>query len=123
MRISDWSSDVCSSDLDGAHYDTWYNGNLRSISYFHNAIGILTETIGKPVPIDIELVPERQLPGNNQPAPIAPQKWHIGQSLEYSMTINRAVRGNATATRDRQADVKGKGGAGRANHGGRRTYQ
>lgn len=86
---------------DGAHYDTWYNGNLRSISYFHNAIGILTETIGKPVPIDIELVPERQLPGNNQPAPIAPQKWHIGQSLEYSMTINRAVLSYAAANREK----------------------
>jgi hypothetical protein len=85
----------------GAHYDTWYNGNLRSISYFHNAIGILTETIGKPVPIDIELVPERQLPGNNQPAPIAPQKWHIGQSLEYSMTINRAVLSYAAANREK----------------------
>ncbi|WP_201791930.1 M14 family metallopeptidase [Sphingopyxis witflariensis] len=86
---------------EGAHYDTWYNGNLRSISYFHNAIGILTETIGKPVPIDIELVPERQLPGNNQPAPIAPQKWHIGQSLEYSMTINRAVLSYAAANREK----------------------
>lgn len=86
---------------DGAHYDTWYNGNLRSISYFHNAIGILTETIGKPVPIDIELVPERQLPGNNQPAPIAPQKWYIGQSLEYSMTINRAVLSYAAANREK----------------------
>lgn len=86
---------------EGAHYDTWYNGNLRSISYFHNAIGLLTETIGKPVPIDIELVPERQLPGNNQPAPIAPQKWHIGQSLEYSMSINRAVLSYAAANREK----------------------
>ncbi|HWT42127.1 MAG TPA: M14 metallopeptidase family protein, partial [Sphingopyxis sp.] len=85
----------------GAHYDTWYNGNLRSISYFHNAIGILTETIGKPVPIDIELVPERQLPGNNQPAPITPQKWHIGQSLEYSMSINRAVLSYAASNREK----------------------
>lgn len=85
----------------GAHYDTWYNGNLRSASYFHNAIGILTETIGKPVPIDIELVPERQLPASHQPAPIAPGKWHIGQSLQYSLTLNRAVLDHAAANREK----------------------
>lgn len=85
----------------GAHYDTWYNGNLRSVSYFHNAVGILTETIGKPVPIDIELVPERQLPGSHQPAPIAPGKWHIAQSLQYSLTLNRAVLSHAAANREK----------------------
>ena len=85
----------------GAHYDTWYNGNLRTASYFHNAIGILTETIGMPVPIDIQLVPERQLPDSDQPAPIAPQKWHMRQSLAYSMSLNRAVLGYAAANREK----------------------
>jgi len=85
----------------GAHYDTWYNGNLRTSSYFHNAIGILTETIGMPVPIEIQLVPERQLPGNDQPAPIAPQMWHMGQSLEYSLSIARAVLSHAANNREK----------------------
>ena len=85
----------------GAHYDTWYNGNLRTSSYFHNAIGILTETIGMPVPIEIQLVPERQLPGNDQPAPIAPQMWRMGQSLEYSLTIARAVLSHAANNREK----------------------
>ncbi len=85
----------------GAHYDTWYNGNLRTSSYFHNAIGILTETIGMPVPIEIQLVPERQLPGNDQPAPIPPQMWRMGQSLEYSLSINRAVLSHAANNREK----------------------
>src|ERR1700692_2802138 len=37
----------------GSTYDTWWNGGLRTISYFHNMIGILTEIIGSPTPIDI----------------------------------------------------------------------
>ena len=85
----------------GAHYDTWYNGNLRTSSYFHNAIGILTETIGMPVPIEIQLVPERQLPGNDQPAPIPPQMWRMGQSLEYSLSIARAVLSHAANNREK----------------------
>ena len=30
----------------GANYSTWWNGGLRTITYFHNMIGILTEIIG-----------------------------------------------------------------------------
>ena len=43
-------------------YSTWYNGGLRTTTYFHNMIGLLTETIGSPTPVEIPLVPERQLP-------------------------------------------------------------
>ena len=28
----------------GARYSTWWNGGLRTTAYFHNMIGILTET-------------------------------------------------------------------------------
>ena len=42
----------------GSNYSTWWNGGLRTITYFHNMIGILTEIIGGPTPIDIPLVPE-----------------------------------------------------------------
>ena len=31
-----------------ASYSTWFNGGIRTTSYFHNQIGILTETIGNP---------------------------------------------------------------------------
>ena len=36
----------------GANYSTWWNGGLRTVTYFHNMIGILTEIIGSPTPID-----------------------------------------------------------------------
>src|SRR5579863_10401956 len=37
----------------GANYSTWWNGGLRTITYFHNMIGILTEIIGEPTPTTI----------------------------------------------------------------------
>ncbi|NBO66632.1 MAG: peptidase, partial [Acidobacteria bacterium] len=75
----------------GAGYSTWWNGGLRTTVYFHNMIGLLTETIGHPTPMEIPFVPGRYLPQGNLPAPIAPQKWHFRQSIEYSLTANRAV--------------------------------
>ena len=35
----------------GASYSTWWNGGLRTTAYFHNMIGLLTETIGNPTPM------------------------------------------------------------------------
>ena len=55
-----------------APYSTWHNGMERSVAYFHNSIGLLTEIIGGPTPTTVNLVPELQLPGNDRPAPIAP---------------------------------------------------
>jgi hypothetical protein len=75
----------------GASYSTWWNGGLRTTPYFHNQIGLLTETIGNPTPIDIPLILNRQLPKNDIPMPIEPQKWHFRQSIDYSVTANRAV--------------------------------
>ena len=45
----------------GANYSAWFNGNLRTTSYFHNMIGILTETQGNPTPMRIQFVPNRLL--------------------------------------------------------------
>jgi hypothetical protein len=45
----------------GANYSTWWNGGLRTIVYFHNMLGLLTETIGNPTPVDVEFVPQRHL--------------------------------------------------------------
>ena len=52
---------------------------------------LLTETIGNPTPMDIPLVLRNQLPRADLPYPIAPQKWHFRQSIEYSITANWAV--------------------------------
>ena len=75
----------------GARYSAWWNGGLRTTVYFHNMIGILTETIGNPTPMEIPFLPSRQLPQNDLPYPIAPQKWHFRQSIEYSITANTAI--------------------------------
>ena len=68
----------------GAGYSTWWNGGLRSTGYFHNIIGILTEIIGNPTPMDIPFIPDRMLPKGDYPFPIMPQKWHFRQSIDYS---------------------------------------
>jgi Zinc carboxypeptidase len=75
----------------GSNYSTWWNGGLRTTVYFHNMIGLLTETIGNPTPIDLPFVPQRALPSADLPFPIAPQKWHFRQSIDYSVTANRSV--------------------------------
>ena len=75
-----------------------------TITYFHNMIGILTEIIGNPTPIDIPLVAEKQLPQGDWPMPIAPttgtQKWHYRQSIEYELTNNRAMLDLASKYRE-----------------------
>ena len=84
-----------------APYSTWHNGMERSVAYFHNSIGLLTEIIGGPTPTTVNLVPELQLPGNDRPAPIAPREWHLQDSLDYQWTMNRAVIDYAARNRER----------------------
>ena len=84
----------------GAPYSTWFNGGLRTATYFHNMIGLLTEAIGNPTPMQIPLVPERQLPIGDEPLPVPPQTWHFRTSIEYSMTANRAVLDYASRYRE-----------------------
>jgi Zinc carboxypeptidase len=84
----------------GSNYSTWWNGGLRTIAYFHNMIGILTEIVGGPTPIDIPLVPDKQLPQGDEPLPIAPQRWHYRQSIDYDISQNRAVLDYASRYRE-----------------------
>ncbi len=75
----------------GSSYSTWWNGGLRTTVYFHNMIGLLTETIGNPTPMTIPFLPARQLPDSSLHFPIEPQVWHFRQSIDYSLTANWAV--------------------------------
>jgi len=75
----------------GSNYSTWWNGGLRTMVYFHNQVGLLTESIGNPTPEQIGFVPDRLIPRGDYAAPIAPQRWHFRQSIDYSMTANYAV--------------------------------
>lgn len=75
----------------GAGYQIWWNGGLRTTVYFHNMIGILTETIGNPTPMEIPFLPQRLLPKTDLPFPITPQEWHFRQSIEYSISADKAI--------------------------------
>jgi hypothetical protein len=82
-----------------APYSTWFNGGLRTITYFHNMTGILTEIIGSPTPAPLPLIAARQLPTGDEPFPVAPQIWHNAQSIAYEQTNNRAILDYASRNR------------------------
>jgi hypothetical protein len=84
----------------GGAYDGWWNGGIRNTGNFHNIIAILTETIGSPTPMRVRLVPQRQLPTRDNPFPIAPQEWRFKQSVDYSISFNRAVIDYAARNRE-----------------------
>ena len=84
----------------GASYSTWWNGGLRTTPYFHNMIGLLTETIGHPTPIEIPFLPNRQITYGDLPLPVQPGPWRFRQSVDYSQTANRAVLDYAARNRE-----------------------
>jgi hypothetical protein len=84
----------------GGPYDGWWNGGIRNTATFHNTIALLTEMIGSPTPMRIPLVAERQIPRGDLPMPIAPQEWHLRQSVDYSISLNRAVLDHASRQRE-----------------------
>ena len=81
--------------LDGSVFSTWWNGGLRTTPYFHNMIGILTEIVGEPSPFSIPLVPERLIPNNGTPYPVAPGPWSFRSSIDYSVSLNYAILNHA----------------------------
>lgn len=86
---------------EGANFSVWYNGGLRTTAYFHNMIGILTESAGSPTPMDIPFVPSRMLQNKTNPYPIAPQaKWHFRQAIEYSISANKGILDYASRHKD-----------------------
>ncbi|MBL0171225.1 MAG: peptidase [Gemmatimonadaceae bacterium] len=84
----------------GGPYDGWWNGGLRNTATFHNTIAMLTEMIGSPTPMRIPFVAARQVPGGDLAMPIAPQEWHLRQSVDYSVSLNRAVLDYASRLRE-----------------------
>jgi len=83
-----------------ATYSNWTNATLRSTALFHNSIGILTEIVGSPTPYHLPLVVNRQLANGDLPMPVEPQVWHFRQSIDYSMSMNRAVLDFASRNRE-----------------------
>jgi hypothetical protein len=83
----------------GARYSMWWNGGLCTTCQFHNMIGLFTETIGSPTPSQIPYIPGKLLPNGDYLAPIQPQKWHFRQSMEYSVSGNKAILDYASRQR------------------------
>ncbi|MEZ6035972.1 MAG: M14 family metallopeptidase [Planctomycetota bacterium] len=75
----------------GAPYSGWWNGGLRSTAYFHNIIGILTESFGRPEPTEVKQTLDRRLPIHDYPDPLPTQVWHARQTVEYLQTANFAI--------------------------------
>jgi hypothetical protein len=73
---------------------------VRTTTGFHNQIGILTEIIGNPTPMQIPFIPARLLPDTSKPYPITPREWHQKQSIEYLITCNRAILDTAARLRE-----------------------
>src|SRR5579862_2068004 len=84
-----------------APYSTWFNGGDRTMTGFHNQIGLLAEIIGAPAPMSIPVVASKLLPMADNPDPIGPrQEWHQRQSIEYLMTADRAILDIASKMRE-----------------------
>ncbi len=83
-----------------ANYDGWWNGGMRNTATYHNTIALLTEIIGSPSPMEIPLIPEKQLYISDLPLPIAPQPWHFRQTIDYLMETNRGMLDYAARNRE-----------------------
>jgi hypothetical protein len=82
------ASDVTAAGYKGvltrALYDTWWHGGLRSSSYFHNAVGLLSEAASARLMSPMEISPKqlthavRGLPDPMQTATNFPEVWPGG---------------------------------------------
>ncbi|MFP5378782.1 MAG: M14 family zinc carboxypeptidase, partial [Vicinamibacteria bacterium] len=82
-------------------FDAWWNGGMRTAPYFHNMVGILTETAhatATPADYDVRNFPARFANGESTtepsifyPNPYLGGRWTIRMSCEYMMTASMAV--------------------------------
>lgn len=106
----------------GSVFSTWYNGGLRTTTYFHNMIGLLTEIVGNPTPMEIPLVPSRLLPNSDSPNPVLPQKWFFKNAIDYSVSMNYAVLNYAQRYHDELLFNMYKMGKNSIERGGKDTW-
>jgi hypothetical protein len=82
-------------------FDTWWNGGMRTAPYFHNMVGILTETAhatATPADYDAARFPRRFSNGESTlepstyyPSPYKGGHWTLRHSCEYMITGSMAV--------------------------------
>jgi len=82
-------------------FDTWWNGGMRTTPYFHNMVGILTET-GHSSPMTVTYDPEKfpktfangestSEPSTYYPNPFRGGTWRFQDSCSYMVTGSMAV--------------------------------
>jgi hypothetical protein len=82
-------------------FDTWWNGGMRSAPYFHNMVGILTETghaSATPANYDPATFPRTFSngvstlePSTYYPSPYLGGEWHLRDSCDIMVTASMAV--------------------------------
>ncbi|WP_040421004.1 M14 family metallopeptidase [Actinopolymorpha alba] len=82
-------------------FDMWWNGGMRSAPYYHNMIGILTETshnsptpaFNDPAkfPATFENGESTKIPSVSYPDPYQGGWWHMSQSCEYVSSTSLAM--------------------------------
>ncbi|HZT76538.1 MAG TPA: M14 family metallopeptidase [Vicinamibacterales bacterium] len=92
-------------------FDTWWDGGMRTAPYFHNMIGILTETShasATPATYDPRTFP-KFFPGTTvstsepsafYPSPYLGGEWHLRNSCDYMVTTSMAALDLAAKRRE-----------------------
>jgi hypothetical protein len=91
-------------------FDAWWNGGMRTAPYFHNMIGILTETAhasASPATYDVKQFPaafpngvSTSTPSTYYPSPYRGGRWTQSDSCEYMLTASMAVLDIASRRRE-----------------------
>jgi hypothetical protein len=72
-----------------ATFSSWWNGGMRTTPYFHNVIGILTETgHASPYPATYKLTPEQMEPTGWYPNPYRGGPWRFKDTVDYMNTAS-----------------------------------
>ena len=83
-------------------FDTWWNGGMRTAPYFHNMVGILTETAlwryATPYQYDAAKLPKRfrdgtpaDTPTTFYPSPWKGGWWRLRDAVDYMLTASLAT--------------------------------
>jgi hypothetical protein len=73
-------------------YSSWWNGGMRGTPYYHNIIGILTETgHASPYPANYKLRPEQMEPNAWYPNPYRGGEFRFRNTVDYMNTGSMGV--------------------------------